>query len=57
MTWYALVLLIAAAACLVIGAALLAHWAGFIVAGLLLAAAGIGSIDRGPRPPKRVGSL
>jgi fucose permease len=53
MTWYALVLLLCAAACLVIGAGLLAYWAGFIVAGLLLGAAGIGSLERATRPVKR----
>jgi hypothetical protein len=53
MTWYAFVLLLCAAACLVIGAGLLAYWAGFIVAGLLLAVAGIGSLERGAKPVKR----
>lgn len=51
MTWYALVLLAAGAVCLVVGVALLAVWAAFIVAGLLLAVAGVGSIERDPKPP------
>lgn len=52
MTWYALVLLAAAAVCLVIGAALLAYWVGFIVAGLLLGAAGVLMLDI-PKSVKR----
>ncbi len=51
MSWFAVVLLFAAMACLVAGAALLALWAGLIVAGVLFGLAGIGLLDRQPKGP------
>lgn len=54
MTRSAAVLLALGFACLVYGAYQLAPAAGAIVAGVLLVAAGIGMLERGPRKAKKV---